>query len=155
MNFDYDSWIQQAKERLELLYAQKTSIENEITALEQGIEGFLPLTKEAWLGPTAGITESVVKVLSGDPHRVFSAVEIRSELLNKGLNLEQKNPMATIHQVLSRLIQRGWLRTEIDKGKNRYRWIGENGKDDVMKRPKIRKKLRFLSGAVATPNEVK
>ncbi len=155
MNFDYDSWIKQAKERLELLYAQKNSIENEITALEQGIEGFLPLTKEAWLGPTAGITESVVKVLSGDPHRVFSAIEIRSELINKGLSLEQKNPMATIHQVLARLVQRGWLKTEIDQGKNRYCWIGEGGKDDVMKRPKTRKKLRFMSGVAVTPNEAK
>ena len=34
MTFDYDSWIKQARERLELLYDQKNAIENEIAALQ-------------------------------------------------------------------------------------------------------------------------
>ncbi len=140
MKFNYESWIKQAKDKLELLYEHKNAIENEIYALERGIEGFLPLAQSAWLGPTAGITESVVKVLSEDPHRVFAAVEIRNELINKGLSLEQKNPMATIHQVLARLMKKGWLYSEIENGKNRYRWVGEGGKDDVMN-PANRKKI--------------
>lgn len=133
MTFDYDSWITQARERLELLYDQKNALENEISALEKGIEGFLPLTKHAWLGPTAGMTDSIIKVLSSDPHRVFSAIEIRNQLINKGLSLEQKNPMANIHQILARLTEKGWVKPHIEAGKNRYRWIGEEGKDDVMK----------------------
>jgi hypothetical protein len=133
MNFDYDSWITQARERLKLLYDQKNAIENEISILEKGIEGVLPLTKNAWLGPTAGLTDSVVKVFSSKSHCVFSVTEVRNELIKKGLSLDQKNPMANIHQVIARLLRKGWLATTIDQGKNRYRWIGEGGKEDVMK----------------------
>jgi hypothetical protein len=134
MNFDYDVWIQQAKDRLGLLYDQRDAISNEIAALERGIEGFQPLAKAAWIGPDAGITESIRKVVSGEPCRCFSPVEIRNELLVQGVKLTQKNSMATIHQVLSRLVEKGIVKVQISKGKNLYRWIGENGKDDVLKR---------------------
>jgi hypothetical protein len=140
MNFNYDSWIKQAKDRLELLYEQRNAIDNEIHALEKGIEGFAPLTRTAWLGPNAGITESIRRVLSSDSHRLYSPIEIRDELLNQGVSLKQKNAMATIHQVLSRLIEKDLVKISIDKGKNRYRWIGQDGKEDVMK-PQQKKHL--------------
>jgi hypothetical protein len=133
MTFNYESWIKQAKDRLALLYEQREAISNEISALERGVESFLPLAKGAWLGPSTGITESVRRVLSGKPSRVFSPVEIRGELLTQGVSLTQKNSMATIHQVLSRLAEKGLVKIQIDKGKNRYRWIGEGGRDDVLK----------------------
>jgi hypothetical protein len=134
MTFDYEAWIKQAKDRLALLYEQREAISSEIAALENGIEGFRPLAKGAWLGPTTGITEAVRRVLNRQPHRVFSPVEIRDELLNQGVSLKQKNAMATIHQVLSRLVEKGVVMVHMDKGKNRYRWIGSDGKDDVMKK---------------------
>jgi len=122
MAFDYDSWITQARERLELLYDQKNAIENEIAALEKGIEGFLPLTKHAWLGPTAGLTDSVMKVFNGQPHKYWGAVEIRNELINRGMSLDQRNPIANIHQILARLHERGVIEPRVIEGKTRYRW---------------------------------
>jgi hypothetical protein len=132
-SFDYESWINQARERLGLLYEQRDAITNEIAALERGIEGFLPLAKSAWIGPSAGITESVRKILSTAPSRVFAPTEIRDQLLAQGVKLEQKNSMATIHQVLSRLVKSDLIKVDIDNGKNRYRWIGGDGRDDAMK----------------------
>jgi len=134
MNFDYEVWIKQAKDRLALLYEQRDAITNEIAALERGIEGFQPLAKSAWIGPSAGITESIRKVLSSEPHRLFSPVGIRDELLVQGVFLKQKNAMATIHQVLSRLVDKDLVKVRLYNGKNTYRWIGEDGRDDVMKR---------------------
>lgn len=134
MSFDYDVWIKQAKDRLALLYDQRDAISNEIAALERGIEGFQPLAKSAWIGPDAGITESIRKVVSSEAHRLFSPIEIRKELLLQGVRLAQKNSMATIHQVLSRLVEKGVVKVQISKGKNLYRWIGEDGRDDIMKR---------------------
>lgn len=138
MNFDYDIWIKQAKDRLALLYDQRDAISNEIAALERGIEGFQPLAKAAWIGPDAGITESIRKVVSSNPSRLFSPVEIRRELLEHGVRLTQKNSMATIHQVLSRLVERGVVKVHISKGKNLYQWIGERGRDNVVKHKRAR-----------------
>jgi len=139
MAFDYDSWIKQAKDRLALLYQQREAISEEISSLERGIEGFGPLAKTAWLGPDAGITESVRQVLSSDPHRLYTPVQIRNSLNLKGVRLTQKNALATIHQVLSRLVAKGVVTVQIERGKNYYRWIGINGQDDVMKQSKRKK----------------
>ena len=134
MGFDYESWIKQARDRLALLYQQREAITDEISNLERGIEGFAPLARNAWMGPEAGITQSVRQILSEEPHRVFAPVEIRNELLSKGVKLAQKNAMATIHQILSRLSAKGMVKVQIDKGKNRYRWVGEDGKEDVLRK---------------------
>jgi len=128
--------MKQAKDRLELLYKQREAINNEIASLEHGIEGFAPLVESVRIGPGAGVTESVRQVLKRERNRVFAATEVRDELLNKGLSLEQKNPMATIHQILARLVNARLVTVHIHDGKNGYRWIGPDGKDDVMKRAK-------------------
>ena len=134
MSFSYEAWIKQAQDRLALLYQQREAISEEIARLERGIDGFKPLAKSAWLGPSTGMTDAIRQVLSGDPHKMFAPVNIRQELLSKGVKLTQKNAMATINQVLSRLVEQGLVTVQIYGGKNHYRWIGQNGKDDVMKR---------------------
>jgi predicted transcriptional regulator len=47
--------------------------------------------------------------------------------------MRQKNPLATIHQVLARLVEKGTVTVTIRNGVNCYRWIGEDGRDDVLK----------------------
>lgn len=131
MSFDYESWIGQAKDRLESLYEQREALNREIDLLERGIQDFLPLTQAAWLGASAGITESVVMVMRQQSHRLFSVPEIRDALVNYGLPMEQKNPLATLHQIIIRLRQKGLIDVTLEAGKNRYRWIGEGGKDYV------------------------
>src|ERR1700682_2768770 len=139
MTFNYESWIKQAKDRLALLYEQKNALDNEIASLERGIEGFLPLAKGAWLGPSAGITESIRTLMSSKPNTLFTPVNIRDGLVLKGVALKQKNAMATIHQVLSRLVWKDVVKVTVDKGKNYYRWVGEGGKDDVMKLGRLKR----------------
>jgi uncharacterized protein (DUF2461 family) len=133
MTFDYETWIKQARNRLELLYQQREAITNEISCLERGLQGFEPLAKAAWIGPAAGVTESIRQILSEAPRRFFSPTQIRDELLEKGVRMRQKNPLATIHQVLARLVEKGTVTVTIRNGVNCYRWIGEDGRDDVLK----------------------
>lgn len=124
MTFDYEGWMKAAQGRLEQLYQQKTSIESEISKLEEAIKGFAPLVKNPykWLGPQTGITDAIRTVLKGDPTRAFTATEIRDELLRQGMALKQKNPMATIHQVLSRLVGNEVRIYSHEPGRNRYKW---------------------------------
>jgi hypothetical protein len=150
--FDYESWIKQAKDRLALLYQQREAIGEEISKLERGIEGFEPLAKSAWMGPQSGITDSVRQILSAEPGRIFPPVQIRDALLVNGVKLTQKNAMATIHQVLSRLVEKGVVKVQIIKGKNLYRWIGEDGQDDITKR-KPRRGLLGIRMANTEPRE--
>lgn len=135
MTFDYEAWIKQARNRLEVLYQQREAITNEISRLECGLEGFEPLAKAAWIGPAAGVTESIRLILRETPRRLFSPTQIRDELIAKGVRMQQKNPMATIHQVLARLVEKEMVKVTIRNGTNQYRWVGEGGRDDVMKQP--------------------
>jgi hypothetical protein len=134
MVLDYESWLKQSNEQLALLRRQRDAIDDEIENLERAIEAFTPLAKSAWIGAGAGITESVRHVLSSKPEELFSPVGIRDELLLRGVRLGQKNAMATIHQVLARLVEKNLVVIEPCDGRNRYRWVGPGGRDDVVKK---------------------
>ena len=132
MSFDYEGWLKGAQDRLETLYQQKTAIESEISLLERGIKGFAPLVNQPtlWYGPESGITEAVRAVLKSDPSRLYSAPEIRDELIRRGVALNQQNPMATIHQVLARLVSKGTAKIyPLEPGRNHYQW-SENAEDN-------------------------
>jgi hypothetical protein len=131
MTFDYEKLVKTAEGRLETLYEQKASIESEISRLEQAIKGFIPLVKNPakWLGPKAGVTDAIRAVLKSEPNRIHTATEIRDELLRRGMPLKQKNPMATIHQVLSRLVDGEEVTVSAyEPGRNRYKWKCESKK---------------------------
>jgi hypothetical protein len=136
VTFDYDAWLKTAEDRLETLYEQKASIEAEISALEDGIQGFAPLVNRVskYHDPDAGITDAVRSVLKGEPNRIFTPTEIRDVLARRGTPLTQRNPMANIHQVLARLVQKGTVRiTPYENGRNRYQWVEE--KTESTERP--------------------
>jgi len=125
MEFDYEGWLAKAQARLETLDQQKSAIEDEISNLEKGIKGFAPLVNQPalWRGPDTGITDAVKAVFQRDQSRLYSAVEIRDELLNVGVSLTQKNPLSTIYQVLSRLAEQGAVLHYDTEGKTRYKWV--------------------------------
>ncbi|MGO9093916.1 MAG: hypothetical protein ACLQGV_01720 [Bryobacteraceae bacterium] len=120
MTFDYESWIKQAQGRLELLHSQRAAIEDEIANLERGIAGFRPLVKSMWAGPDAGITASIRNVFKRQPDRIWTPPEIRDELLRIGVNLSQKNPLATIHQILDRLLRSGYIKPLVVDSRTSY-----------------------------------
>ncbi|HTC95965.1 MAG TPA: hypothetical protein VK699_21160 [Terriglobales bacterium] len=171
MTFDYEAWLKTAQDRLETLYQQKTAIENEISALEHGIKGFAPLVNQPslWFGPEAGITDAVRAVLKTDPSRIFTATEVRNELVKRGILLRQQNPMATIHQVLARLVSKGTAKIfTYEPGRNCYKWAGESEEptdkartDNARKppdlsrfpMPKLTEAIRSIFAA-ASPNDV-
>jgi len=125
VTFDYESWLARAQRRLETLYEHKSAIENEISALESGIKGFAPLVNQPalWQGPDTGITDAVKSVLRSDESRMWSATQVRDELLERGISLTQKNPLSTIYQVLARLVDQGGAIIYEREGKNLYKWV--------------------------------
>jgi hypothetical protein len=125
MTFDYASWLAKAQARLETLYQKKSALENEISSLERGIKGFAPLVNDPalWNGPDTGITDAVKSVFQKDASRLYSAIQIRNELLEAGFSLTQKNPLSTIYQVLSRLAEQGAIMPYDMEGRTQYKWV--------------------------------
>jgi hypothetical protein len=156
MTFDYDEFLKTARERLETLYEQKAKIENEIDVLESTSRAFAPLAKEPgrWLDPGVGITEAITTLLKSSGSRLFTPPLIRDELLKRGVLLEQKNPLATIHQVLARLVGRGKVAVIGHSGGNHYGWseaLEAVRKQGLKERKKARRisKTREATGKVA------
>lgn len=143
MTFNYESWIKEARGRLELLYKQRGAIDDEIANLERGIEGFAPLVKSVWAGPDAGITVSTRKIFKNAPNRVWSPPAIRDELLARGVKLSQKNPLATIHQILGRLLRAGYIKPVVIDSKTGY-VLDEQ--EPATKQPKKKLTLRGPAG---------
>jgi hypothetical protein len=157
MAFDYEEWLKAAQDRLEALYQQKTTIENEISLLERGIKGFAPLVNQPslWYGPEAGITEAVRAVLKSDPSRLYLATQIRDELLSRGVQLTQQNPMATIHQVLARLVNKGTAKIyPLEPGRNHYQWSG-NAEDVAEGTKRRHRRNRRKTPTITTEELVK
>jgi hypothetical protein len=144
MTFDYESWLAKAQARLETLYQQKSAIESEIYKLEKGIKGFAPLVNQPalWHGPDLGITDAVKAVFKKEESRLYSAVEIRNQLLEAGVALTQKNPLSTIYQVLSRLAEQGAILPYDKEGRTLYKWVvGWEAKKYLREEPKPVQKL--------------
>jgi hypothetical protein len=124
MKFDYDGFLKTAHARLETLYEQKGAIEKEINALKNGVLFFAAFAKEPtkWIDPGVGITEAITELFKSSDTRCFTAPLIRDELLKRSIPLKQKNPLATIHQVIARLIQRGLIEVITDGGRSTFVW---------------------------------
>ena len=122
MSFDYEGWLKTAKQRLEDLYQQREQIDREIAALQRGIEGFSPLVKKEapWQGESVGMTEAVMKVFTDNPAQLMTPVQIRDAMLAGGVQLKQENPLANIHQTISRLIARGFVKPYMLDGRTLY-----------------------------------
>jgi len=140
MTFNYDSWIKEAQGRLELLYKQRSAIDDEIANLERGIAGFAPLVKSVWAGPDAGITDSIRSIFKREPHTIWYPRALRDELLMMGVKLSQKNPLATIHQVISRMLTHGEIKPYVIDSKTGYVCADEAAKKQVRMPPPTREK---------------
>jgi len=130
MAFDYQSWLKAAEGRLLQLRQQRANIDEEIAMLEAGLKGFAPLveTVSTWEGPDAGLTESIRQIFKENP-KFWSPTEIRDELINRGVKLIQRNPMAAIHQILARLTDKEIRRVDV-AGKAKYQTrLGESKSD--------------------------
>jgi hypothetical protein len=120
-------FLKTAQGRLETLYEQKALIEKEIEALKIGTRFFAGFAREPgqWINPGIGITEAITELFKSNPTRCFTAPLIRDELLKRGIPLKQKNPLATIHQVIARLIERkggGLVEVISDGGRSFFVW---------------------------------
>ena len=107
VKLDYHGWLKVARDRIEALKAQRAGLESELAALEQSVQAFENLVDGKWTRIDSGLTDAIRGILSSQRGAPLSALRIRDELLKRGLPLDQKNPMAAIHQILARLVKRG------------------------------------------------
>lgn len=147
--YDYKGWLKNAEDRLDALKKLRAAldeqsaainqkiakIEGELKALEEGIAAFGPLAKSpgveifgGWIdssvfvNPDSSLTDAVRSILASALFTPHAPTAIRDELLRQGRTLEQDNPMAVIHQILSRLVARGEALEVPCQGKTYYKW---------------------------------
>jgi len=126
MTFDYESWLKQAQDQLEALYQKRLEIDREIADLQRGIEAFTPLVKKypPWDSVASkGITQAIKQVFTDHPNKCFSPTAIRDELIARKAKLEQQNPLATIHQIISRLEDRGFIKPLNSDGRRLHYYL--------------------------------
>lgn len=75
-----------------------------------------------------GITEATTVVFSATTGKAFLPTEVRDELRDMGYDIDSfKNPLASLHQVLKRLIDKGVIeeapKSQCPDGKKRYRYV--------------------------------
>lgn len=107
VKLDYDGWLKAARDRIEALKSQRVAIDAELAALEQSVSAFETLANSKWTPPDSGLTEAIRNVLASQSGENLSATQIRDAVSRRGLILNQKNPLAAIHQTLARLVQSG------------------------------------------------
>ena len=79
-----------------------------------------------------GFTESIRQIFIESNRSALAPTGIRDELLRRGFLLEQKNPLAAIHQVLARLVERDFAEKITFQGGTYYRWKGMMTIGDLM-----------------------
>jgi len=121
-----------ARQELERLLEQREEIDKRISQLKQSIVALAPLAEEqdllaeivkGWMGEM-GITDAIREVLksSGD---ALTAMEVKDQLVRTGTSLrDYKNPLASIHAVLKRLVESDEAIADTDtEGNATYQWI--------------------------------
>ncbi len=135
MALDYKIWLKTAQDRLEELKETRNEINKEIGKLEAGIKAFSPLIEEGPpqpVGTEMGLTEAIRQIFIESNRSPLAPTGIRDELLRRGFALEQENPLAGIHQILARLVDRHFAEKVRHQGKTYYRWRGTITISDMM-----------------------
>jgi hypothetical protein len=120
---NYKAWLDRAQNRLEDLYRQREELNKEIAALQRAIEGCTPLVGRypPWSREmSVGITKAVTQVFKNSPGTCYGPTQIRDMLVQKGVRLGQQNPLATIHQIISRLEERRIITALNTDGRRTY-----------------------------------
>ena len=107
VKLDYHGWLKLARDRIEALKTQRAAVDAELAALEQSVQAFENLIDAKRTRIDSGLTDAIRTILSAHGNDPLPAPRIRDELLHRGFPLDQKNPMAAIHQILARLVKRG------------------------------------------------
>lgn len=127
LTFDHAKALAYLKQRKWELQTECSRMLAEIASIDQAIGEYEPIAEGGWSGwttPDAGFTDSIRGIFRKNSSNDFSPVELRDRLLGSGMVLAQRNPMAAIHQILSRLVKSAEIRGVRDRdGKMRYRAV--------------------------------
>ena len=99
-------------------------VESRIERLEQTVIALTSLVEQpAALDPAKGVTEGVKAALRLVAPRGLYPPTLRMQLENAGFHFaNQKNPIASIHAVLKRLVNQGSVRSGQTAGQIAYYW---------------------------------
>jgi chromosome segregation ATPase len=133
---DYLRAYETAKQQLAEVLRELQELEQKKMLLRQTLEALEaqcraagidvdPSEEATYLRDHTGMSDEIRSILKAQPLAWLRPAEIREELANVGHDLAKyKNPQATIHMVLKRLVQSGEAEEQTIDGKQAYRARG-------------------------------
>lgn len=134
--------LRETSNRRHELVSDLASLDDEIHKLRQGIFGLLALIEseseydhirrdypqlfEQVVDPRLGLTEAIRQMMKTDV-KFYSPTEVRDAVVRRTTALDShKNPLASVHTTLKRLVDADEVITAIDNdGKTTYGYIGD------------------------------
>lgn len=126
--------LETVKRELEELKHQRDAVlavfDTRIAAVEQAIKilepvySVLPIAAIPVLDESVGITEAIERALRKYPGKLLPPTSVRNALFEMGFKVAGNNPMASVHQVLKRLVARAgspYVHEQVD-GQTQYKF---------------------------------
>jgi hypothetical protein len=134
---NYKSTLKGARRELQLLYQEREQLERKIARVRQSVVALTLLVEHS---PDINtdvprrLTEAVQLELQSDRNPLETPA-IRTGIENQGFDIRSSNPLASIHSVLKRMIERGLVRVVFRRGPGgrgllfytRAFWWGDHG----------------------------
>lgn len=122
--------LKQLAEKRDRIEAEIAKCEPVVKALAMSIEDKAEreraLAEIASVVKPEGFTDAIVRILREGRPGALTPPEIRDRMMEGGFNLNAyKNPMASVHAILTRLRQRGQVKRKVRGDDTAYEWIGE------------------------------
>lgn len=127
MSDTYVAALDLAKKELAMKRSELHRLESDVRRLESTVMALTALTgKPQDIDVAAGITEAVKQAIRIQAPTGLFPTTVKLRLEEAGFPFQDmKNPMASIHSVLKRLEQSGFIRrSAADDGKTAYFWKG-------------------------------
>lgn len=125
---DYATALAKAKAEIAALRAERANLDIRISGLEQTVRALGALLDEPVAAPALGLTAGIKAALKAVEGSGLYPTTVRTRLLEAGVVLPGKNPMASVHAVLKRLAADGYAEAQVIDGKRAYFWMSDNPK---------------------------
>jgi hypothetical protein len=124
----YSEILDKARADLASANAEKLRLENVIARLQRTVLALSSLVEQPIIDPAQGMTEAIKAALRGMAPDGLFPTTIKTKLEDAGFNLvAQKNPLASIHAILQRLVKKEIVEARPQPPENRlaYFWRAE------------------------------
>jgi hypothetical protein len=125
---DYASALAKAKAEITELRTERARLDTRIAGLEHTVRALGALLNEPAAMPRLGLTAGIKAALKDVEGSGLYPTTVRTRLLEAGVVLPARNPMASVHAVLKRLAADGYAEAQVIDGKRAYFWVADRPK---------------------------